>query len=96
MPSAWFRPPVHNAAPPWLPGVLEKAKDTHSGGRLRTTKAKDKSEGHAQKAKGTHSGGRLWSTEVRASWASLGQPKQAYGVPRTGGESGPCAYAEGT
>jgi hypothetical protein len=23
MPSAWFRPPVHNAAPPSLPGVLE-------------------------------------------------------------------------
>ncbi len=23
MPSAWFRPPVHNAVPPSLPGVLE-------------------------------------------------------------------------
>jgi hypothetical protein len=23
MPSAWFRPPVHNAAAPSLPGVLE-------------------------------------------------------------------------
>ena len=23
MPSAWFRPPVHNAAPPSLHGVLE-------------------------------------------------------------------------
>jgi hypothetical protein len=33
-----------------------------------------------RKAKDTHSGSRLWSTEVRASWASLGQPEQVYGL----------------